>query len=813
MFVVTAAGLGTIQLVSALLSWHSTDISAFLTYLSLAVVCSSLQIRYLAAGPAFSLNLLFILLSMVQLSRHEALAVGCAGVLAQCVWDPGIRSRWLEIGLRVSTLALAIGTADFTCHSLLPRFMRNDTVLLLFASGALFFATTFPAAIALRLGQEKRIAQIWRESYFWSFPYYLVAAAIANAMRAGDRGISLETAMLVLPVLYLAYRYYRTQKSELAEKEKRTADLASLHLRAVQALAMAVEAKDLMNTRGHLRRVQVYAAGLGKELMLSEVELQALNAAALLHDIGKLAVPEHILTKPGKLSPHEFAAMKVHPLVGAEIVEKVQFPYPVAPIVCAHHEKWDGSGYPFGLKGEEIPLAARILAAVDCLDALTSDREYRPALSLDEGMQHIVSEAGRSFDPKVVEALERRYRELDLMARDGSDQGMALSAGIIVERGEPGAGLDLTGIQTGVSRSRSIDFQDAIATAGRETKVRLQMAQNIASSRRPDETIQHIRNGLELLVPFDGLALFLRDGDLLTVRHAAGRGAEVLSSLHVPVGQGLVGWVAQNGRSVVNGNPRLDPGFVLPESQALQSCLAMPLGGSQGRLGVLALYRTCKDAFTREDLRVLVDFAPLIGGALDQALLFQEMELRANTDRVTGLPNSELMKQSLESELARATRRRESICVTLCEVSGLAELRRRSGDAAADQLLRSVAGTIRNSCRGYDTVAWVAPDRFGLILPGMSSRDLLGKTATLDDSIRQAAAQAGGAGMVQFTFSAAFYPDDGDSAKSLLAIANRRMEQKSHRTAESLHALQALTGEALPVEGAYPDSRSSGYRP
>ena len=120
----------------------------------------------------------------------------------------------------------------------------------------------------------------------------------------------------------------------------------------------------------------------------------------MLHDIGKLAVPEHIISKPGKLTPEEFEKMKIHPIVGAEILEQVDFPYPVVPIVRAHHEKWDGSGYPDGLAGEDIPIGARILAAVDCLDALASDRQYRKALPLDEAMAKVVAEAGKSFDPR-----------------------------------------------------------------------------------------------------------------------------------------------------------------------------------------------------------------------------------------------------------------------------------------------------------------------------------------------------------------------------------------------------------------------------
>src|SRR5580692_1807071 len=235
--------------------------------------------------------------------------------------------------------------------------------------------------------------------------------------------------------MYLAYRYYLGPKAEWTVRAKHADDVAALHLRAIEGLALAVEAKDNLNTRGHLRRVRVYALGLGKDLGLKGDELEALQAAALLHDIGKLAVPEYILTKPGKLTPEEFAKMKVHPIVGAEIIEQVQFPYPVAPIVRAHHEKWDGSGYPFGLSGEDIPIGARILTAVDYLDALASDREYRRALPLDEAMKLIEAESGKGLDPDVVKVLRRRYRELEGSARTTEERDVVLSKNVTVARG------------------------------------------------------------------------------------------------------------------------------------------------------------------------------------------------------------------------------------------------------------------------------------------------------------------------------------------------------------------------------------------
>src|SRR3989475_9268809 len=284
---------------------------------------------------------------------------------------------------------------------------------------------TVPVACAISLTEYKPVRKIWSECYFWSFPYYLVGAAIAGLVSFVSRSAGWLASLFVLAVIYLIHRSYRLYLARLEGEKKYAEDMASLHVRTIEALALAIEAKD-QTTHAHLCRVQLYALEIGKELGLSEDEIQALRAAAVLHDIGKLAVPEHIISKPGRLSPEEFEKMKIHPVVGAEILERVQFPYPVVPIVRSHHEKWDGSGYPYGLRGEEIPIGARILAAVDCLDALASDRQYRRALPLDEVVRRLTQESGRSFDPRGVEELQRRYVELEQLARGSQARAFSL---------------------------------------------------------------------------------------------------------------------------------------------------------------------------------------------------------------------------------------------------------------------------------------------------------------------------------------------------------------------------------------------------
>src|SRR5262249_33129545 len=252
------------------------------------------------------------------------------------------------------------------------------------------------------------------------------------------------------------------------ENEKRHVEnMADLHLRTIEALALAIEADDCTNP-GHIRRVEVYALEIGRDLGLDDSELKALRAAALLHDIGKLAVPGQILSKPGQLSAMEFEKIKIHSSTGAEILEQVEFPYPVASIVRAHHEKWDGTGYPLGLRGKQIPIGARILAAVDCLDSLSSDREYRQAMPPADAMRYVAAEAGRSFDPEVVDVLARRHTEFAKIAQSHPE-------------GRPGQ-------RHGVVEA-PMDFFRSIAAARREARNLFELMHDLGSSLSLDETL------------------------------------------------------------------------------------------------------------------------------------------------------------------------------------------------------------------------------------------------------------------------------------------------------------------------------------
>ena len=428
---VILAGLAT--LIYGGIHQSSKNIAEFICYLGIAILASRLKVSLPGITGTLSVNFLFILIGVLELSFAETLILGAASMLAQCFYPE--RPRGMQVAFNVCAGSISTTLAYVVYHHPLANsFIPNRPILLGLSATVYFIANAGSIAAVISLTERRPLIRILVDCYFWSFPYYLVGAGIAGAIAWLNRTFNWETSLLLVPAVYLIYRSYRLYLGKLEDEKRHVEEMANLHLRTIEALALAIEAKD-HTTHEHLQRVRVYAIEVAKELGVKGPELEALHAAALLHDIGKLAVPEHIISKPGRLTPEEFEKMKIHTLVGAEILERVRFPYPVVPIVRAHHEKWDGSGYPMGLKGAEIPIGARILSAVDYLDALASDRQYRRALPLRDVMQKLSAESGKSFDPKVVDVLQKRYQYLERLAvtKASQDPNGPLSTSIKID--------------------------------------------------------------------------------------------------------------------------------------------------------------------------------------------------------------------------------------------------------------------------------------------------------------------------------------------------------------------------------------------
>ena len=591
-FVVFVCFAGVLCLLAGVLPWRGSSSLLFPSYLLLTIVASALKTVLPASEGTVSVNFVFFLVGICNMTLSETLALAAVATAVQCFWRTRKRLSFVHFAFNLSQLALAITAAYWTYIALFSHVFHSRAPLPLLVAAIVFFLlNSIPVATVVALADNTSIAKKWDAGYSWTFPYYLIGAAIAGLIQFVNRLAGWEMSILVLPAVYVIYRSYCMHLGRWEDEKRHLEDLASLNMRTIETLALAIEAKD-HTTGDHLQRVRVYAMELGKDLGLSPSELQALQAASVLHDIGKLAVPEHIISKPGKLTPEEFEKMKIHPIVGSEIIEQVRFPYPVAPIVRSHHEKWDGSGYPDGICGEAIPIGARILSAVDCLDALASDRQYRRALPLDEAMAIVVRDSGKAFDPRVVAALQTRYIELEQLARSQKpEERPKLSLDIKVERGAaPDAGFAATVPSS--ERAEGSNLVDVLSRS--EEPLTL------------EETLSAVALRLRHHLPFDAVAVFAANNDVLTARYALGENVRHLSSLRVPMGEGLIGWVAETGNCIINGNPTVEPGLEKSRaSMALRSALAVPLLKSAETIGVLAVYALQADSFTSEHLAVL----------------------------------------------------------------------------------------------------------------------------------------------------------------------------------------------------------------
>ncbi len=629
-------------------TWHSGVLS-FLGLLALCSATSVLKVGLPGMSIHLSASFLVLIWAIVRLGSGEVYVLGWASILVQSYWKCKRKPALVQLVFNLAVVSLSICLARLVLQGeMTKQFLPQELYRLVLASAAYFAANSFTLCGVIALTKNLSVWSVWRESYLWSFPHYLLSASVVGAVEMIRKYIGFEVAFLILPVAYFLYHTYQMHLAALnrvverAEQEKRhAAEANELHLRTIRALALAIEAKD-QTTGDHLHRVQTYALALGKELNLTVEELEGLGAAAILHDVGKLAVPEYIISKPGKLTPEEFAKMKTHTVVGAEIVESVHFPFSVAPLVRAHHEKWNGTGYPDGLKGEEIPIGARILSAVDCLDALASDRQYRKAMPLEKAMSIVIDESGKSFDPQVVDALRLRYKELEAQARTTLRTGdVKLSIDMVVHRGfGPDAGYAVGSMIEG----RKIGLlADGVA---KEVTLLDCIYSSIGKFESVEDDVLAIEKQLRSLIPYDGLALYRKKNETVECSMASGEGSSSLLGITIPLGVGASGWVAANRTPLLNGVAATEFGVTgnIPVDFKLSSSLAIPLESEYGTIGVLTLYSLTRESFESCHLRMLLAIS---------SKLAHQLHLEMNGVKRERIPAVSREEQSLSLQLER----------------------------------------------------------------------------------------------------------------------------------------------------------------
>jgi diguanylate cyclase (GGDEF)-like protein/putative nucleotidyltransferase with HDIG domain len=609
-----------------------------------------------------------------------------------------------------------------------------------------------------------------------------LAAAVVAVAASVFAASGVSVILAVAATLALAF----CAASVLIDEERRIArQMSELHLATIEALVLAIDAKD-QTAPNHISRVKAYAARLARAVGMSDADLQAVSTAALLYDIGKLAIPDHILAKPGPLTPEEFQKVHVHPEVGAEILRSVPFPYPVAPLVLAHHERWDGQGYPSGLKEHDIPLGARIICIADYFEALTSDRPYHKAISQDAAVAVLKQEAGKALDPRLVDAFVGMLKTFAAEVEPANSPMTTMAPQLQTGEGE----------RTLVTRPAATPITtvfENIAVAHREIYALYQIAQTMGTKLALADTMALISSKLSTLVPFSACALFLYfpSREQLQCRFASGVDSELIQQLTLRSGQGLTGWVARNRRPLVNARPSTDLEAMGSNAPTvLQSALVCPLVFNDRLIGTLGVYHIEPSFYSEDHARLLDRVCEQAAAVINNAIVFEQTQEDSLTDPLTALPNTRSLFQHLARELARAERHKSDVSLVVMDLDDFKEINDSFGHRVGDWALREVARVLRAGIRPYDMCVRYAGDEFIVVLAGCGRSEAESKRLELQEAVGRIVLEVGPDHHVSLSISAgiAVFPHDGDNYEALVAKADRQMyEDKSRRKHGSGH--------------------------
>lgn len=703
-----------------------------------------------------------------------------------------------------------IAISTFASASLVMKFFGNfgtSFETLFIPLGVLAFvqylSNSVLVAIALGFRDKLSARVIWRENLFWTSISYFLGAVAAGVVYLTVARLSVYSLFVAVPILLITYFSYKTYLEKVEATNQHASKLASLYSSTLESLTMAIDAKDQV-THGHVRRVQVYAVALAEAIGYNSAgEIEGLKAASLLHDIGKLAVPEHILNKPTGLTSAEFRKIQAHPAIGAQILANVDFPYPVVPLVLHHHERWDGTGYPLGLKGADIPFGARILAIADCYDALRSNRPYRRGFSVEKSLEIMRNEAGRSLDPAMAEVFltiaekaERRLAERE--QRDGiySIDDCTSPQMWIDRRSHPGG--------EGLASANSV-YQH-IAAAHREVLSLYEISQTLSSTLNIAEVLSLVSSTIGKIVEFNFGMIFLADeqDQSLTASHVIGEDASFLLNRQLRFGEGLVGWAALHREPVVNAVPNADfEALQFPNPLKYKRSLVYPLIDKGKLLGVLGLYTIFDTLYSADQVRMMELVSKHAATALSNSLVFEETQETALTDRLTGLPNSRYMYLFFEQELMKAEKHNYPITLLMMDLDGFKRVNDQYGHHVGDELLQEIAATLSNQIRREDILVRYAGDEFVAVLIGTTVEQTEEIQMRIQEAIDNAEVEVRNGRKIGTGISTgkAVFPEDGRTLEELMIVADadmyRNKEERRMRAAAAASRAAAAPPRAL----------------
>ena len=657
------------------------------------------------------------------------------------------------------------------------------------------FTALLPFAFA-KLAEDCSSNPFEKQNFTRSSAKYAIGAIAAFVLHFAFLEFGMYFSLVVLPLTVFAHLAYRLHVNRFEQKTREISEAGRIHLATVEALATAIDARDQIGI-GHVRRTQIYAVGIGEQMNLSTVELEALSMGALLHDIGKLAVPDHILNKPGRLTPAEFEKTKIHPSVGASILEKVPFNHPVVPTVRHHHEMWDGNGYPEGLKGENIPLTARVLAVADAYDSLRGARSYRPAVSRDEARRFLLNGGGAQFDPQIVDIFLRNLTKLEAEVE---------AHGLSYKFDKETAG----DVHSTFDDETNQSYVEQIKRANREAFTLYELSRVFSSSLNLQKTLTLFVEKISELVPFDTCAVYLLNEteEQATAAYVQGANKSALKNKRIKIGEGATGFVLQERKKVQNIEPGLD--FTYSEfdlSRDYTAMTSLPLIANEKLLGAISLYSCDLEKYEEEHIRLLETISQIASDALGKSLKHAESESRALTDPMTELPNARSLQMQFEKETARASRNGTGFQLLMLDLDGFKAVNDTFGHKAGDKLLKELARVMSAQLRDYDFLARYAGDEFVAIVPETDAQGIQELSQRIEKAVDEFVLPLGEGkcARVGISIGIGCYPNHGSTLDQIIIHADKAMYAvKAHRKQSRVTQLLPPINEVVVVEDFEP---------
>jgi diguanylate cyclase (GGDEF)-like protein/putative nucleotidyltransferase with HDIG domain len=764
-----------------------------------SVFAATINVRLPKISSVISMGDVFVILSLFYFGPGPTLVMYWLDIAVATFSDTvrqygtNVRGKIVYHRFLFNLSCCALSVYAMHASSEAPKYFlqpNQPLYLILSLSGialSWFLVNTVTLSLAISFWMQKGFWSVWREGQSLYLMNFLGSAAAAGLIKLFYDGVgsyvgSSVVFFLCVPIVVVLFQLYRYHISKYEQAQKHISDLNKLYLQTVETLAAAVDAKDRY-THGHIRRVQAFAIELAQCMGITqESELMALRAGALLHDIGKIAIPEYILNKPTALTDSEYTKMKLHPVVGGNMLKNIEFPYPVLPMVRFHHERWDGNGYPDGLKGEDIPIGARILALVDCYDALTTDRPYRAPMERGELVEFFRKESGKAYDPAVVDALLNNIDRLE-------EVGKTATAGA----------LDIWGI-------RELNAQDAktlrplqkvqpIVTYGKALTGDAALQANLFSAfefaraniqcLNTNDVFAFMGRKLEELVEYDAAVFFLADleNGNIVAEHVQGIESAGLKKLTLPLEKKLSGWVASNNQSLCNLPPFPDFMGCGENPPAFEMSAIVPMNSNGIVWGAISLYRKQKAKFSEDEFRRLEIVASQTALALSNC--HREQGSSPLIDTSTGLPNGYHLHLMFDQLAADANKFDYPFAVLVFRLDDR-RLRRRWGYVFGEEGIRVTASFLKREFRDNDLVIRYAADEFFAIVPRVDRVHAEGLKARLQEGLNtlQVPIRAGTHIGLPVTVGLAMFPEDGQDLEALVRIANWQARENRLHTAQ-----------------------------